>query len=214
VGQKVSAYALRLGINQAWKSHYFPPKKGQANWLQQDKLIRDYLFSRFPGINQIKIERTETELIIFVHSPNTSLITGESNDNSDAVLAKISQIVNDQKIVTKLRLVTERDTAQAIANDLARQLEDRVDYRLALRNLLFKLRQEVWGFMIVINGLIGGVEIAQSKKTKQGQMPFGTLVCLIEHGWAEANTDRGQVGITVFIYKGKREKINYGNSNT
>lgn len=31
VGQKISAYALRLGINQAWKSHYFPPKKGQAN---------------------------------------------------------------------------------------------------------------------------------------------------------------------------------------
>lgn len=36
--------------------------------------------------------------------------------------------------------------------------------------------------MIIINGLIGGVEIAQSKKTKQGQMPFGTLVCLIEEG--------------------------------
>lgn len=71
------------------------------------------------------------------------MITGESNDNSDTVLAKIVQIVNDQKIVTKLRLVTERGTAQAIANDLAQQLKDRVDYRLALRNLLFKLRQEV-----------------------------------------------------------------------
>jgi ribosomal protein S3 len=114
--------------------------------LQQDKLIRNYLFARFSGITQIRIERTKTELIIFVHSPNTSLITGESNDNSDAILAKVAQIVNDQKIITKLHLVTERDiysSAQAIANDLAQQLKNRVSCRSALRDLLFKLGQGV-----------------------------------------------------------------------
>jgi hypothetical protein len=31
MGHKVSAYVMRLGINQDWKSQYFPPKKEQAN---------------------------------------------------------------------------------------------------------------------------------------------------------------------------------------
>jgi hypothetical protein len=30
VGQKISAYALRLGINQDWQSRYFAPKRKQA----------------------------------------------------------------------------------------------------------------------------------------------------------------------------------------
>ncbi|CAJ0844215.1 18343_t:CDS:2 [Entrophospora sp. SA101] len=116
--------------------------KGSANTLRQttshlflclspkeeNKLIRDYLFSRFPEITQIKIERTKVELFIFVHSPNTSLITGESNDNLDQILTKITDIVNEKKIVTKLHLKEERriyTSAQAIANDLAHKLKSR-----------------------------------------------------------------------------------------
>jgi len=208
VGQKINAYALRLGINQTWQSYYFPPKKEWANWLHQDKLIRDYLFARFPGITQIKIERTEAELIVIVHSPNISLITGENNDNSDVILAKIAKIVNDKKNITKLRLVPERNiysSAQAIANDLAQQLKNRISCRLALRNLLIKLGQEVKGIRICLSGRLDGAEIAQSKITNQGKMPSSTLSSLIEYGQTEASTTYGQIGITVQIYKGKRK---------
>jgi ribosomal protein S3 len=58
------------------------------------------------------------------------------------------------------------------------------------------------------------VGISQKKKIKQGAMPSSTLVCLIEYGWAKANTTYGQIGITVLIYKEKKEKINYANLNT
>src|SRR6185312_1451929 len=103
--------------------------KEQACWLQQDKLIRDYLFSRFPEITRVKIERTKVELFVFVYSPNVSLITGESNDNLDQILTKITDIVNEKKTIVKLYLNEERkiySSAQAIANDLARKLESRV----------------------------------------------------------------------------------------
>jgi ribosomal protein S3 len=181
--------------------------------LQQDKLIRDYLFARFPEIVQVKIERTETELIVSVFSPNTSLITGESNENLDVILSKFTQIVNDQKIAVKLYLENVYFSAQKIANDLAKQLENRVPCASALRTTL----QGVKNFAVCINGTIDKVQIAQTKKISRGKMSSNTLDSLIDESRkTEAKTKRGQIGITVQIYKGesKRKKINYGNFNT
>jgi len=205
VGQKISAYALRLGINQDWQSRYFAPKRKQAEWLQQEKLIRDYLFTRFPEIIQIKIERTETELFIFVRSPNTSLITGESNDNLDVILNKIAQIMKDPKIVTKLYLENEKDinsSPQALANNLAQQLESRVVLRSALRTTFHEVRD----YAVFVNGRVDKSEYAQAKKNNRGRMPSSRLDSIIDRGFTEASTERGQVGITVLIYKGRPKK--------
>jgi ribosomal protein S3 len=182
--------------------------------LRQDELIRNYLFVRFPEIVQVKIERTETELIISVFSPNTSLITGESNENLDVVLSKITQIVNDQKIAIKLYLENVHwVSAQKIANDLAKQLENRVPCALALRTVT----QGIRNFAVCINGTIDKVQIAQTKKISQGKMSSNTLDSLIDESRkTEAKTERGQIGITVQVYKGesKRKKIKYVNFNT
>jgi small subunit ribosomal protein S3 len=219
VGQKASPYALRLGLNQPWQSNYFPPKKEQANWLQQDGLIRDYLYSHFPEITEIEIERTEGQLFVFIHSPNSSLIAGESNDNLDKILAKVSRIVQDKKIVTKLELIEERNiytSPRAIANYLARQLENRVAWPLLLRNLLKNIarEKEVKGIKIKAKGRLGGVAIAQHKLIIRGRMPSSTLVSSIKEGTTEANTAYGKIGITVEIYKGKKKKLKYVNTNT
>ena len=205
---------MRLGINQAWQSCWFAPKKEQGNWLQQDKLIRNYLFTRFPEITQIKIERTETELVIFVRSPNTSLITGESDDSVDIILAKITQIANDQKIVIKPKLYLEKDnfSAQKVANDLAQELKNRVHSRSALR--VRALQEESRDFVVRIKGIIDGVEMAQIKKNSRGRMSSATLDSLIEEGRAEASVERGQIGVSVLIYRGKRKKTKYVNFNT
>ncbi|KLL03381.1 MAG: 30S ribosomal protein S3 [Mycoplasmataceae bacterium CE_OT135] len=208
MGQKVSAYVLRLGLNQRWQSNYFPDKKEQSNWLRQDKLIRDYLFSRFPEITQIEIERTKVELFIYVHSPNTSLIAGESNDNLDQILTKITNIVNEKKIITKLYLKEESYTsAQAIANDLAHKLKSRVAWNSLRYDLLRKVagEREIQGIKILVNGCLEKGGMAQHKKINQGRMPSSTLDSLIEEAETEANTIYGQIGITVQIYKGKRK---------
>lgn len=217
MGQKVSSYALRLGLNQTWQSNYFPAKKKeQACWLQQDKLIRDYLFSRFPEITQVKIERTKAELFIFVYSPNVSLITGESNDNLDQILTKITNIVNEKKTIVKLYLNEERkiySSAQAIANDLARKLESRVAWQSLRQDFLRKVaaEKEVQGIKIRIGGCLEKGGIAQRKKISQGRMPSSTLDSLIEEARTEANTIYGQIGIIVQIYKGKEKKLKYAN---
>ncbi|RHZ35963.1 30S ribosomal protein S3 [endosymbiont GvMRE of Glomus versiforme] len=214
MGQKASAYALRLGLNQPWQSNYFPVKKKQAYLLQQDWLIRKYLFFRFPEITKIRIERTEVELFIFVHSPNVSLITGESNDNSDQILTKIVNIVNDKKNIIKLHLTEEKDLAQAIANDLARKLESRIAWNSLRHDLLRKIayEKEIKGIKIQIKGCLEKGGIAQRKKTSQGRMPSSTLIGLVEEAKAEAHTLHGQIGIKVKTYKGKKKKLKYVNT--
>ena len=217
MGQKVSSYVLRLGINQDWQSRYFPDKEEQANWLQQDWLIRDYLFSRFPEITKVEIERTKVELFVFVHSPNISLITGESNDNLDQILTKIINIVDNKKITTKLYLEEEKNiysVAQAIANDLARKLESRIAWNTLRYDLLKKIANEkkIKGIEVKINGCLEKGGIAQHKTISQGRMPSSTLIGSIEEAQAEARTLYGQIGIEVKIYKGKEKKIKYVNT--
>ncbi|CAJ0909893.1 5189_t:CDS:10 [Entrophospora sp. SA101] len=168
--------------------------KGSANTLRQttshlflclspkeaNKLIRDYLFSRFPVITQIKIERTKAELFVFVYSPNISLITGEDNDNLDQILTKITNIVNEKKIITKLYLNEERkiySSAQAIANDLAPGEKD------------------IRGIKVRVGGCLEKGGIAQHKTISQGRMPSNTLDSLIKEAKTEANTIYGQIGI-------------------
>ncbi|CAG8595234.1 35828_t:CDS:10, partial [Racocetra persica] len=137
----------------------------------KEKLIRDYLFFSFPEITEIGIERTEVELFIIVHTSDISSLDEKFNESQDQILTKIANIVNDKKIATRLYLDKNYSLAQAMANNLARQLE-RVNGR--------------------INGCLEKGGIAQHKKIKQGEMPTSTLDSLIEEGKSEANTINGQ----------------------
>ncbi|WP_172575192.1 30S ribosomal protein S3 [endosymbiont GvMRE of Glomus versiforme] len=211
-----NSYVLRLGLNQPWQSNYFPVKGKEAYLLQQDWLIRKYLFSHFPEITQIKIERTEAELFVFVYSPNIGLITGENDDNSDQVLTKIVNIVNEKKITTKLHLIEENSSAQAIANDLARKLESRIAWNSLRHDLLKKItnKREIRGIKIRVKGCLEKGRIAERKSISKDRMPSNTLDSSIKEGQAEANTKYGQIGIIVKIYKGKEKKLKYVDINT
>ncbi|CAJ0833037.1 1059_t:CDS:2 [Entrophospora sp. SA101] len=162
--------------------------KGSANTLRQ---TTSHLFLCLSP-------KEATELFVFVYSPNISLITGEDNDNLDQILTKITNIVNEKKIITKLYLNEERkiySSAQAIANDLALAGE-----------------KDIRGIKVRVGGCLEKGGIAQHKTISQGRMPSNTLDSLIKEAKTEANTIYGQIGIVVQIYKGKKKKLKYVNT--
>jgi len=209
MGQKISSYALRLGYNQTWNSSYFAPKKEQANWLKQDKLIRDYLFKSYSGITKIKIERTETELFVFAHTVNMTLMMGENNNNLDLILQKIATILDNKKIHTKFHLNEIKkiySSAQSIANNLSEQITNRVRYRQACKKIVRQamLENEVQGVKVKISGLLDGNKIARTELFIEGKMPTSTLDSIIEYGQAVAKTTTyGQIGIIIWLCKVK-----------
>lgn len=215
MGQKINPYAWRLGINQVWKSRYIAPKKEEAEWFRQDELIRDYIFSHFTEIVSVEIERTETELVIYIYISNSSLIN-EKNENS--LNQTLARLINNKRLSIKTYFKLDQDSAQALASNLARQLENNVNWKQACQEVLSQASrsQKNKGVKLEISGRLNRREIAETKKTdNKRSLSSSSIISLICFGETEAKTSTGKIGITVQISKKeehkKKKKIKYVN---
>ena len=59
MGQKVSPHGLRVGINKEWGSKWYADKKSFADFLAEDKAIREHVKTKLYGadVSKILIER-------------------------------------------------------------------------------------------------------------------------------------------------------------
>ena len=154
MAQKASPYAIRVGYNQVWNNYFFPEnKQDQVNWLERDKLIRDYFRLIFPDTARLRIEYTKNNIFIYLYIPEINLVLGENNEKLEKVMKDIYAKINDEKVSVKINLIEVKNIytyAQSIANLIASQLKKRLSSRLVLRNILSKLplEREIKGIKI------------------------------------------------------------------
>lgn len=209
MAQKANSYALRLGINQSWNSYYFSLGKKQADFLRQDKLIRDYINLSSKDVVQIRIERSSSGLFVFVSTTNVSYLIEKNNERLEKIVKKVQEIVNNKKIDVKIHLFEIKkvfSNAQYVANLIASRIKARTPFRVALRTVLSKVtaQKEVKGIKIKISGRLDGSEIAKTEKVNSGKVPLSTLVSIIDFAQSEAKATYGKIGISVWIYKGRQ----------
>jgi len=93
--------------------------------------------------------------------------------------------------------------ARIVGRDIARQLEQRVSFRramkMAIRNVM---TNDALGVKVQVSGRLGGAEIARTEQYKEGRTPLHTLRADIDYAHIEAMTTYGIIGIKVWIYKG------------
>jgi len=210
MAQKASPYAIRVGYNQIWNNCYFSEgKKDRINWLEKDRLIREYFRLVLPNIVRLRVDYSTTNIFVYLYIPEVNLILGENNEKLNKIIKGVYKIINDDKIAVKINLIEIKKIytyAQSVANLIAEQLKKRLFSGMVLRNMLSKLsfeRSEVKGAKIQIKGRLDGSEIAQTKKVTQNKMPLSTIDSNIDVGRAEVTTSYGKIGIKVLIYKGK-----------
>ncbi len=93
--------------------------------------------------------------------------------------------------------------ARLVAKEIARQLEERVSFRRAMKMAIrYVMKEGAQGVKVQVSGRLGGAEIARSESYKQGRTPLHTLRADIDYANLEANTTYGVIGIKVWIYKG------------
>ena len=102
--------------------------------------------------------------------------------------------------------------AVLVAQNIAKQIEGRVQYRRAIKNAIVStMRSGAEGIKVSISGRIGGAEIARSEHYKEGRTPLHTLRADIDYAHAEAHTTYGRIGVKVYICRGviygKRELV-------
>lgn len=211
MGQKINPILYRLGVNRDSDSIWFAKGDTYVEYLQEDIKIREYIRKRLDQkmVSKIHISRKTNSITINIHTARPGLVIGKKGEDIERLRNEMYVLVNKKRsnpIVVKIN-VEQIDKmwldARLVGYEIARQLEERVSFRramkMAMRNVM---REGAQGVKVQVSGRLGGAEIARTERYKQGRTPLHTLRADIDYALVEAHTTYGVIGIKVWIYKG------------
>ena len=204
MGQKVNPIGFRVGVNHAWGSRWFAPKKTFGAFLVEDQKIREVCKKRFAeaGVSKIMIERYANRVRVTLFSARPGVIIGRKGGDVEAVRADLEKMTK-KEVYLEIKEVNGADAdAQLVAESIAQQLERRIMLKRAMKRAMkVAMDMGVDGIKVKAGGRINGAEIARVEWGREGKVPLHTLRANIDYGFAEANTTAGKIGIKVWICK-------------
>ncbi len=207
MGQKANPIGNRLGIIRGWESNWYGNKKDFAAKLIEDNKIRNYLNARINkgGISKIVIERTLGKLIITIHTSKPGIIIGKGGGEVDRIKEELKKLTGKEDVqINILEIRRPELDAMIVADTIARQIENRINYKRAIKmSIASALRMGAEGIKVKVAGRLGGAEIARTEEIKQGRVPLHTFRMDIDYANVFALTVYGKIGIKVWICKGE-----------
>ena len=205
MGQKCNPIGLRLGIIKTWDSRWFA-KKDYAELLKEDLLLRKYLRNRLAkeGVPKILIQRTANKVIVTIKTARPGMVIGRKGEQVEKLSAEL-RLLTKKDIDIKIEEIKRADLdAQLLAEHVARQLEQRVSFRRAMKRAIDSAMQRgAKGIRIMCAGRLGGAEIARTESYRKGRVPLHTLRADIDYAIATANTTFGTCGVKVWVFNGE-----------
>ena len=206
MGQKVNPNGFRVGVIRDWNTRWYAFKKDFADYLLEDKAIRDFLKKAYfeAGISKISIERAANKVNVSIHTARPGMLIGKGGAGIENIKAQVTKIANRPVGVNIMEVRNPDASAQLVAENVAAQLEKRISYRRAMKQSMARaMKAGAKGIKIKCSGRLGGAEIARDDKYRDGSIPLQTMRADIEYGFAEAATTYGRIGVKVWIYKGE-----------
>ena len=205
MGQKVNPIGLRLGIIKTWDSRWYGGKR-YADYILEDFNIRKFLKKRLhhAGVSKIEIERSTKRVRLRIFTARPGIVIGKKGAEIELLKKELQKytahdVLNDIQEVRKPEI-----DAQLVAENVAMQMERRVDFRRAMiRGVTSAMRFGAQGVKIICAGRLGGAEMARTEWYREGRVPLHTLRADIDYGFTEARTTYGAIGVKVFIFKGE-----------
>lgn len=207
MGQKVNPNGFRVGIIRDWESNWYTDHN-YAKFVDQDEKIRKFLSKKLKDafVSKIKIERSKNQIRINIVAARPGVVLGQNGENIKELEKRISRIVDKgTKIIIDVTEVENVDLdAQVVADMIARQLENRANFRIAQKKAIRNvMKAGAKGIKTKISGRLGGVEMARSEGYTEGNVPLQTIRADIDYALGEALTTYGLLGVKVWIYKGE-----------
>jgi small subunit ribosomal protein S3 len=207
MGQKVNPHGLRVGINKEWDSVWYA-ERDFAKFLAEDAALRKYIKKRLyaAGVSKITIQRTAERIKVTVHTAKPGIIIGKGGKDIEVVTAELQKLVSSDKTVKiDIQEIKRPELdAQLVSEDIAKQLENRVTFRRAMKQAMGRsMKAGAKGIKTSVSGRLGGADMARREHYHDGTIPLQTLRADIDYGFAEADTTYGKIGVKVWIYKGE-----------
>ncbi|HQB97330.1 MAG: 30S ribosomal protein S3 [Candidatus Cloacimonadaceae bacterium] len=211
MGQKIHPILYRIGVNKETDSIWFAQGSSYVDSLQEDIKIRRYIQKRLADkmVSKIKIYRKTSSIQIDINTARPGLVIGKKGEDIDKLRGEMNILINKNRpnpiaVAINIEPIDKMWLdARLVGKEIARQLEERVSFRramkMAMRNVM---RDNALGVKVQVSGRLGGAEIARTERYKQGRTPLHTIRADIDYAHVEASTTYGVIGIKVWIYKG------------
>ena len=206
MGQKVHPTGIRLGIVKDHTSVWFADKKHYAEYLLNDLEVRQYLRERLAdaSVGRIEIARPAQTARVTIHTARPGIVIGKKGEDVDKLRKELSKRMGVPVHINIEEIRKPELDAVLVAQNVAQQLERRVQFRRAMRRVIQNaMRLGAEGSKVRVAGRLGGAEIARSEVYHEGRVPLHTLRADIDYATFEAETTYGILGIKVWIFKGE-----------
>lgn len=206
MGQKTHPYGFRLGVIKGWRSNWFAEKE-TASLIKEDLMLRSYIQQRLQraGVSRINIERHPKRVTVEVFTARPGIAIGRRGAEVDKLRDELKQLTVKDVALNIQEVKKPELDAQLVAENLARQLEQRVAFRRVIKKAVASsMRMGAEGIRIVCAGRIGGAEMSRRERSEPaGRVPLHTLRADIDYATATAFTMSGTVGVKVWICHGE-----------
>ncbi|HCV24043.1 MAG TPA: 30S ribosomal protein S3 [Candidatus Latescibacteria bacterium] len=206
MGQKTHPYGFRLGVIKGWSSNWFA-EKDFAELLAEDITLRRYIRQRLQraGVAKVHIERQPKRVTIEVHCARPGIAIGRRGAEVDKLRDELKTLTQKDVSLNIQEVKKPELDAQLVADNLARQLEQRVAFRRAIkRSVASAMRMGAEGIRIECAGRIGGSEMSRRERSEPaGRVPLHTLRADIDFAHSTAYTISGTVGVKCWICHGE-----------
>ncbi|MGM7724589.1 30S ribosomal protein S3 [uncultured Metabacillus sp.] len=205
MGQKVNPVGLRIGVIRDWESKWFAGKD-YSTLLHEDIKIREYITKRLndASVSKIEIERAANRVNITIHTAKPGMVIGKGGTEVEALRKALNQLTGKRVHINILEIKKADLDAKLVAENIARQLENRISFRRAQKQTIQRaMRAGAQGIKTQVSGRLGGADIARAEHYSEGTVPLHTLRADIDYGTAEADTTYGKLGVKVWIYRGE-----------
>jgi len=213
VGQKVSPIGLRVGIIRDWEAKWFAGKKEFSNLLIEDIKIRKFIKKQLyqAGVSKIQIERAANRAKVTIHTAKPGIVIGRGGTEVEILRKDLEKITGKNVNINIQEIKVPEINAQLVAEAVAAQLEKRIAFRRAMKQVITRaMKMGAKGIKVAVSGRLGGAEIARTEWASEGKVPLHTLRADIDYGFAEADTTYGKIGVKVWVYKGEILQIKEG----
>lgn len=205
MGQKVNPIANRLGVIRGWDSNWYGGKK-YGETLLEDSKIRKFLRTQLAkaSVSRIIIERTLKMVTVTICTNRPGMIIGKGGKDVEILKEALKKLTDKEVQINIHEIKRPELDAELVAMNIARQIENRVAYRRAVKMAIQStMRMGAEGIKVQVSGRLNGAEIARSEMFKEGRTPLHTLRADIDYALVEALTKVGILGIKVWICRGE-----------
>ena len=168
--------------------------------------FRKYIFTRLvkASVSRVIIERTLKLLTITITTARPGIIIGKAGQEVDKLKEELKKLSGKDIQLNIVEIKRPELEAHLVASSIARQIENRISYRRAIKmSIAATMRMNAEGIKVQISGRLNGAEMARSESYKDGRIPLSTFRADIDYALVEAHTTYGRLGIKVWIMKGE-----------